>query len=564
MTSAVYLPATAQAQIAGAVGGVGAGLIACNMGSILSGIGSAVGIGGGSGGSGSVGSIIGGNAVPVSDATVRSNTTAVKDDVCTWKGLAWQAAQVILHQLTNSVVTWINTGFKGEPAFLKNPEGFFMDAADQVTGAFISDLGPLGKSLCSPFNIDLRLSLALGQTSTLNQRYTCTLSKVIQTAKQSGNVSVSVKGSSNGTNLGDIMSGNVLNNPNDISINGASVDGFMGGDFRQGGWPAFMALVSEPQNNAFGAALQAKSDLDVQIQKKQNAINNDLNRGNGFLSWQKCDNVQTSSGSTATTKVCHVETPGSVISAALNKQLGAQTDTLNMTHDINEIATALTNQLFNQVLSNGGGLLSLTKTTSSNSSSGSNAASQSFINQYANSDPALQTNFTNLKQQTVAPINTAVASVQQSVTTLNSALTLIKQQQTAYAAASACLQTRASASGAAASLQTSLTALNNVISITVTPAVNQYQSAYNSTQSVLLAIQSAVSQMQSATTAQQLTDQQNSLNNLIAQSTTAVLDPQVAQTYLTTATQTATTLQTTLAPYQALCTSGTATPTAAP
>jgi len=66
--------------------------------------------------------------------------------------------------MTDSVVDWINHGFNGSPAFIQNPGGFFIDAADQITGAFIANSGPLA-SLCNGFGLDIRLSLAMNQTN---------------------------------------------------------------------------------------------------------------------------------------------------------------------------------------------------------------------------------------------------------------------------------------------------------------------------------------------------------------------------------------------------------------
>ena len=100
-------------------------------------------------------------AVPVFD----QNTQIQKDVNCTWNGIAWQLAHVALQQLTGSVVNWINSGFQGSPSFVSDPEDFFLQLNDQVTGAFIGNNGILAQALCSPFSTNIRLALALGQQS---------------------------------------------------------------------------------------------------------------------------------------------------------------------------------------------------------------------------------------------------------------------------------------------------------------------------------------------------------------------------------------------------------------
>ncbi len=299
--------------------------------------------------------------------------------------LATLIAKQILHQMTVSVVNWINSGFQGSPAFLTNPEGFFLDVADQVTGAFISESGALS-SLCSPFSLDLRLGLALGQTTLVDQRYKCTLSTIIQNAKNA-HVGVTVVNDPNGMTIGDILNGDVSKNPNAISVNGVSVDDtgdFLSGNFGNGGWPAFVALTTEPQNNQFGAYLQARSDLQQRIAQRQASLNTDLNRGNGFLSWKKCETIgsahpadtleidrltkKTANDPTVKQTIdasgytkfesCTTQTPGSVISGTLQKQLNVPADELELANDINAVVNALMSQMVTTMLSQGLGALS--------------------------------------------------------------------------------------------------------------------------------------------------------------------------------------------------------------
>jgi hypothetical protein len=312
-------------------------------------------------------------------------------------GLAWHVAKLIVQQITASVVNWINTGFKGSPAFLTNPGGFFANVGDQLTGAFIADTGVLS-ALCSPFSVDLRLALALDQAgSTAANQYKCTLSSVISNVKNS-------------------------------TVNGMSIGGFLNGNFSQGGgWPAFISLTS-PQNNESGAYLQAHSDLLEKIGAKQDTVKQQLVQGNGFLSWNSCNDISgddaastvyeygnataagsfdnqefnatiakaegdtSSSAMTAsyatggntsitasmdpktgemTYQDCETETPGSVINSQLEKSLGSGVDQLNLANSINEIVDALLAQLVNQVLQNG----------LSSASTKPSGATQSYIDQ---------------------------------------------------------------------------------------------------------------------------------------------------------------------------------------
>lgn len=278
-------------------------------------------------------------------------------------------AKQILHKLTASVVTWINSGFEGSPSFLTNPGAFFLDAADQVTGAFLATNGPLS-ALCSPFTIDIRLALALSQTSLASQKYECTLGKIIEAQR-------------NGPEI--IVNGQVIK-----SASNASMDGFLKGDFNQGGWPAFVALTTEPNNNPYGAFLSAQGDLQARINRRQNTIQADINLGQGFMSWKDCKDipggtidpnneyesvearesaetiaggdgavrVKNNKDGTQTYQSCEVKTPGSVIAGTLEKNLNVPVTELELANDINAIVNALVTQMINKMMTAGLGSLS--------------------------------------------------------------------------------------------------------------------------------------------------------------------------------------------------------------
>ncbi len=304
--------------------------------------------------------------VPVTESTVAANTGFTKQKGCLLDSLAQAAAKVVLQQMTSDIVNWINTGFQGNPAFLTNPEGFFLDMNDQLSGAFLAHSGALSQ-LCSPFNLDIRLNLAMLQSQP-RTRYTCTLSTIINNFRNNKpRINVGVGQSANGATIQDFRTGNVLRSSDQLSINGqsaaatgqqfATMEGFVSGDFAQGGWPAFISMTSDQQNNVMGAWLAARSDLQSQLAAKQAAINRDLDRGQGFLSWQQCKDGQTFAPGTAealgatpppgtkvkenkdgsvTYQTCSTETPGSFISSSLFKQTNSSVDQIVNIHDIND------------------------------------------------------------------------------------------------------------------------------------------------------------------------------------------------------------------------------------
>ncbi len=260
--------------------------------------------------------------------------------------IAGMFAKQIIRQLTTSVVNWINSGFEGSPSFITNPSSFFLDLADQETGRFLAKYGGPLTDLCSPFSIDLRISLAFKYHPNIQQRYTCTLGTIINNSKN--------------------------------AVEGASINGFTAGDFSQGGWPAFVSLTTEPQNNIYGAWLQADSELSLRVANLQIQQRDELNQGRGFLSWRKCTKTGNENSEERATEgtgegtyagpersyegsgegyvpeeKCEVQTPGSVIVSALESNVNGPLHELQLADELNEIVNALFAQLVTQVLTKG-------------------------------------------------------------------------------------------------------------------------------------------------------------------------------------------------------------------
>ncbi len=321
-------------------------------------------------------------------------------------GLLNVLVKQVIRQMTQSVVNWINSGFEGSPSFLQNPGAFFLDVADQVTGAFLAKYGGPLTALCSPFSLDIQIALRFKYHPNVMKRYTCTLNTIIKNSKN--------------------------------AVENASINGFTAGDFKQGGWPAFVSLSTEPQNNVYGAYLQAEADLSWRVASARSQQKEEISQGKGFLSWKKCkddgseealyakkDLEKTEKGSEEEFyakqevnkhQTCEVQTPGSVISSSLENQLGSGLRQLELADEINEIVNALVAQLITQVLTKGLGSVSGSGPGDSNSyinnlnnGDGSSSQLETLRTQVLNTveNPLkLTTDYVDLKKQSYEIYNT--------------------------------------------------------------------------------------------------------------------------------------------------------------
>lgn len=221
-----------------------------------------------------------------------------------WQCIVKSIAQAAIDQITRSIVNWINSGFNGQPSFVTNYNQYFANVADQAAGEFIK--GSALSFLCSPFAPKIKIAIAQSYANRNGSGATCSLSKV--------------------TN---------------------NINGFLKGNWSAGGWGGLLQLTTIPTNNPYGAYAYAEIGLNKSIANAQNNANRNISPG-GFISVQKCDNVPivtAGSGPMQTRKNCKVTTPGQVIQDSLNKSLGSSVDQLNIAQNINDIISALTNQL---------------------------------------------------------------------------------------------------------------------------------------------------------------------------------------------------------------------------
>ncbi|PIQ66672.1 MAG: hypothetical protein COV96_00285 [Candidatus Zambryskibacteria bacterium CG11_big_fil_rev_8_21_14_0_20_42_18] len=249
--------------------------------------------------------------VPVSDSAVRNKEVGITIFGFTVPGVSLDsliitAAKILIGQIVDSTVNWINTGFEGNPAYVTNPGQYFTDIADGIAGEFIagSDLN----FLCSPFQAQIRLTLKTYYAPPV--QYQCTFTEAVG-------------------NLENFYS-----------------------DFNQGGWDGWLAMTQNSANNPYDAYLAAQIELDNRLAKRLGIENKQLQWNQGFLSWSECIKNDPDTG------VClergPVKTPGKVIDDQLSEVLGTGFSQLELADEFDEIVGALISLFLNEVIFNSG------------------------------------------------------------------------------------------------------------------------------------------------------------------------------------------------------------------
>ena len=253
--------------------------------------------------------------------------------------------------MLRATIVWINSGFKGSPAFIQDLGQFLLDTADVAAGEYIKSPGEIGSIICKPFRIDIQLALKLKYQKARE-------GKRVDECKLSGIVD----------NIENFIDGKVS---------------------REKFWDQWIEVTSKPSTyTPYGQMLEAEAQMAILINNKKVNILQETNWGSGFLSKKVCEPAAIAGWDapvatrsieelnaevlgtpyTATSKPaavapevkCVISTPGQTIANSLNKALGAGQDSLVAADEINEVIGALIGQIANQALSGAAGLLGLT------------------------------------------------------------------------------------------------------------------------------------------------------------------------------------------------------------
>ena len=241
-------------------------------------------------------------------------------------GIGWWIAKMILSQVSRQIVVWINSGFRGSPAFVQDLEGFALRMADQAAGLYLANLGSplLTQFVCAPFRLNLQIAISAGYNYGRSMfpygASRCTLTQAMQ-----------------------------------------NIDRFTDGSFMHGGWNAWYQISAQPLTyTPYGEYLAAQNQLALNANVSIRNENAYLGFGNGFFSNKFCDVVATAA---VPRERCMVSTPGHVISENLNFHLTAGSRSLIAADEINEILGALLGQLAQTAITGAHGLLGMSNNT---------------------------------------------------------------------------------------------------------------------------------------------------------------------------------------------------------
>lgn len=314
-------PREAHAQVN--VGGAAVSAATCLVSQLLGGFLGAAG--------GVVGAVASALAVPVNDTAANAYLTSISTSAgstagSTWQDLVkecvldplvWSLKDMIIQQMMQDVLGWINGGFDGTPGFIQDPAQWFGDLGKNFLNEVLVQSGVT--ELCEPFRMDVQFSMYLDlMTPTYNS--------------QVGNGAARC-------NLDDYLNG--------VSFDVAVEQG----DANQAGVAGMFGVQME-NNNPVSSYLSLQKDLadrfKTNIEDPNKAM---LAYGNGFFS-MKCDGDGDPSNGNEST--C---TPGKFIQEQITAHASGPMQELVAADEFSEIINALIAAFVREVLNDQNGLL---------------------------------------------------------------------------------------------------------------------------------------------------------------------------------------------------------------
>jgi hypothetical protein len=231
-------------------------------------------------------------------------------------GIMFEQAQKALQQMTGEIITWLNSGLDGNPAFVTDIEAQLQDVADEAAADFI--YGDQLSKVCKPFETVVREALAKNHAEDSYEGF-----------KKDAECTY-------GENI--------------------NAQAFISGDFNAGGWSTWFEVVLNPYNTSAGVSIASRIELARIVDEKQAVRVKEWDWGRGVESKKSCRTVGTGANAQ---KKCTITTPGAILQELGTKALGTGIDSLLNADEANEVIGLLFGNLAKETITGINGMLGL-------------------------------------------------------------------------------------------------------------------------------------------------------------------------------------------------------------
>jgi hypothetical protein len=272
-------------------------------------------------------------ALATTDVSKETSSNTFKE--CVLDPLVNNIKEMLIDSITADLVSWIEGGFEGEPAFLTDPGAYFKDIGKAAVSAYLYDSG-MDEFICEPFRVDVVLQF-LWDYETPPQSQFGSLSCDLEDVFSEGIVLTVSEGNDPNTQI-------TRDTRSTEERYRAMVEG---GDFDAGGGLLGMSKSLEPGNNRHDQTIRTQAIAKAKLDQIEATEKETVAQGNGWLS-QRCD----TDGDGTKDEVC---TPGHYVAGQVDQWMGNSLSQLELADEFGEILDALLKYVVTEILTSASG-----------------------------------------------------------------------------------------------------------------------------------------------------------------------------------------------------------------
>ncbi len=280
--------------------------------------------------------------IPVEDSKLAEETKKANQRESCLNGVAYAIAKSLLQQVTNKTLSWVNTGFNGNPLYVRDIDSYLKTVSDE------------------------KINQYLNRIPNQNPIFGNAIRSIV--TQQVGGIQ-------------DGLISKTMNTPQ-----AQAYENFQN-NFTNGGWRAFL----DPRNDAVGSLLETAEDIGDDVGTVQQNVIDQLNRNSNFLNLTRCVEYEDVAEAQAYLDRCqgvtddgvgnenyeyagcgHTQlqimqqrinnpaclktetvTPGSVIAAQTTAVTTSAIRQLEQADEINEVLGSFFDQMLNRLISDG-------------------------------------------------------------------------------------------------------------------------------------------------------------------------------------------------------------------
>ncbi len=376
--------------------------------------------------------------------------------------LLWVALKAIINTILRQVTQWIRTGdWGGGPLWFLDVKRWGLEEANRLSGIFLEEyLDPaIYDFLCSPFRQPIYLALTRQRSNRLtaysrNYMPRCTLSTMVN-------------------NIGGYID-------------------FMN-HFSTGGWEAWNSIVSEPNNNPYGAYLDSVMSMEAKTQRGEENAKTESEMQNGYRGQKICE-LFSPQGNYC--EEFSIDSPGTWVGDTLYMNTTSEIRTLEHADEISELLGALYGMLLQRLMGGIGG----------NVTGGNNLGA--ITGPGATVDSGAINSMSNIIQGTIDNQNEYISVLTSTRNTLQNALNTYIAARDAYTAYLNAINARPYGTTPAvdpAQIQSIINGINTQIA-SINGQISSLNSNISSSQSTLSQLTSLQTQINNTTNPDELTN----------------------------------------------------------